>query len=59
MGTPLDASLACSTRGSRPEVSRIGDILRAETVGGVLLVAAAVLALVVGELAVARRVHAR
>ena len=36
-------------RGSWPEVSRIGDILRAETVGGVLLVAAAVLALVVAN----------
>src|SRR5215213_6557306 len=33
-------------RGTWPEVSRIGDILRAETVGGVLLVAAAILALV-------------
>jgi Na+:H+ antiporter, NhaA family len=33
-------------RGSWPEVSRISDILRAETVGGALLVAAAVLALV-------------
>ena len=45
MGTPLDGSRLFA-RGSRPEVSRIGDILRAETVGGVLLVAAAVLALV-------------
>src|SRR5215218_6127749 len=33
-------------RGTWPEVSRIGDILRAETVGGILLVAAAILALV-------------
>lgn len=32
-------------RGTWPEVSRIGDILRTETFGGVLLVAAAVLAL--------------
>ncbi|MBB3101245.1 NhaA family Na+:H+ antiporter [Actinoplanes campanulatus] len=32
-------------RGSWPEVSRIGDILRAETVGGALLLGAAVLAL--------------
>ena len=32
-------------RGSWPEVSRIGDILRAETVGGVLLVVAAIVAL--------------
>ncbi|MDN5932756.1 MAG: Na+/H+ antiporter NhaA, partial [Pseudonocardia sp.] len=32
-------------RGTWPEAHRIGDILRAETVGGVLLVAAAVLAL--------------
>jgi NhaA family Na+:H+ antiporter len=48
MGTPLDGSRLFS-RGSRPEVSRIGDILRAETVGGVLLVAAAVLALVMAN----------
>src|SRR3954451_10691810 len=33
-------------RGSLPEASRIADILRAETVGGALLVGAAVLALV-------------
>ncbi|MGI5521108.1 Na+/H+ antiporter NhaA [Micromonospora sp. CA-259024] len=33
-------------RGSWPEVRRVGDILRTETVGGVLLLAAAVLALV-------------
>ncbi|MBO3744160.1 Na+/H+ antiporter NhaA [Actinoplanes flavus] len=33
-------------RGSWPEVSRIGDILRTETVGGALLLGAAVLALV-------------
>ncbi|GAA1265279.1 Na+/H+ antiporter NhaA [Pseudonocardia aurantiaca] len=33
-------------RGSWPEVRRIGDILRAETVGGVLLVAAAAVALI-------------
>ncbi|GAA1657477.1 Na+/H+ antiporter NhaA [Actinoplanes couchii] len=33
-------------RGSWPEVSRIGDILRTETVGGALLLAAAVVALV-------------
>jgi Na+:H+ antiporter, NhaA family len=33
-------------RGSWPEVSRIADILRAETVGGVLLLGAAVLALI-------------
>ncbi|MBC8093280.1 MAG: Na+/H+ antiporter NhaA, partial [Pseudonocardia sp.] len=32
-------------RGTWPEVSRVGDILRTETVGGVLLVAAAALAL--------------
>ncbi|SCF14197.1 sodium/proton antiporter, NhaA family [Micromonospora coriariae] len=34
------------SRGSWPEVRRIGDILRTETVGGVLLLSAAVLALV-------------
>ena len=33
-------------RGSWPEVSRIAEILRAETVGGALLVGAAVVALV-------------
>ncbi|AEV84668.1 sodium:proton antiporter [Actinoplanes sp. SE50] len=33
-------------RGSWPEVSRIGDILRAETVGGALLLCAAVIALI-------------
>ncbi|MEU4689863.1 Na+/H+ antiporter NhaA [Actinoplanes sp. NPDC023714] len=33
-------------RGTWPEVSRIGDILRAETVGGALLLGAAVLALI-------------
>ena len=33
-------------RGSWPEARRIGDILRAETVGGVLLVAAAAVALI-------------
>jgi NhaA family Na+:H+ antiporter len=33
-------------RGSWPEVSRVGDILRTETVGGALLLGAAVLALV-------------
>jgi NhaA family Na+:H+ antiporter len=33
-------------RGSWPEVSRIGDILRTETVGGALLLGAAVLALI-------------
>ncbi|MDG4781200.1 Na+/H+ antiporter NhaA [Micromonospora sp. WMMD961] len=34
------------SRGSWPEVRRVGDILRTETVGGVLLLVAAVLALV-------------
>ncbi|MEU4679016.1 Na+/H+ antiporter NhaA [Micromonospora sp. NPDC023737] len=34
------------TRGSWPEVRRIGDILRTETVGGLLLLAASVLALI-------------
>ena len=40
-------------RGSWPETARIADILRRETVGGVLLVAAAALALALGQLAVA------
>jgi Na+:H+ antiporter, NhaA family len=48
MGTPFDGSRLFG-RGSKPEVSRICEILRAETVGGVLLVAAAVLALVVAN----------
>ncbi len=39
MGTPSPrATLALLDRGSWPEVRRIGDILRAETVGGALLV---------------------
>jgi NhaA family Na+:H+ antiporter len=47
MGTPSESRPPrLFGRGSWPEVSRIGDILRAETVGGVLLVAAAVLALI-------------
>jgi NhaA family Na+:H+ antiporter len=47
MGTPANGTAPrLFGRGSWPEVSRIGDILRAETVGGVLLVAAAVLALI-------------
>ncbi|GAA0917664.1 hypothetical protein Vau01_111070 [Virgisporangium aurantiacum] len=33
-------------RGSWPEVSRVGDILRTESVGGILLLVAAVVALV-------------
>ncbi|MGH3695289.1 MAG: Na+/H+ antiporter NhaA [Pseudonocardiaceae bacterium] len=47
MGAPFDHTTArLFGRGSWREVRRIGDILRAETVGGVLLVAAAVVALV-------------
>jgi NhaA family Na+:H+ antiporter len=47
MGSPPDRPTPrLFGRGTWPEVSRIGDILRAETVGGVLLVAAAVLALI-------------
>jgi NhaA family Na+:H+ antiporter len=47
MGTPSDGTRPrLFGRGSWPEATRIGDILRAETVGGVLLVAAAVLALI-------------
>jgi Na+:H+ antiporter, NhaA family len=47
MGSPSDRTTPrLFGRGTWPEVSRIGDILRAETVGGVLLVAAAVLALI-------------
>ena len=40
-------SAGCSSgAGSWPEARRIGDVLRAETVGGLLLVGAAVMALV-------------
>ncbi|WP_422772294.1 Na+/H+ antiporter NhaA [Plantactinospora sp. WMMC1484] len=44
--TPGKPSGRIFGRGSWPEVRRIGDILRVETVGGALLLAAAVLALV-------------
>ncbi|MEU6207371.1 Na+/H+ antiporter NhaA [Micromonospora musae] len=43
---PADRTPSLLSRGSWPEVRRIGDILRAETVGGILLLAAAVIALV-------------
>ena len=47
MGTSSDrANHRLFDRGSWPEVSRIGDVLRTETVGGLLLVGAAVVALV-------------
>ena len=42
-------------RGSWPEARRIADILRKETIGGVLLLAGAVVALDLGELALGRR----
>ncbi|WP_433555543.1 Na+/H+ antiporter NhaA [Pseudonocardia xinjiangensis] len=45
MGVPRPAGPSLLGRGSWREVRRIGDILETETVGGVLLVAAAVLAL--------------
>jgi Na+:H+ antiporter, NhaA family len=45
VGTPGDTRTLLG-RGSGPEVRRIGDILRTETVGGVLLVAAAAFALI-------------
>ncbi|AVT29429.1 Na+/H+ antiporter NhaA [Plantactinospora sp. BC1] len=45
MATPGSRMPNLFDRGSWPEVRRIGDILRAETVGGVLLLVAAVLAL--------------
>ncbi|GAB3976661.1 Na+/H+ antiporter NhaA [Plantactinospora veratri] len=45
MATPGSRMPNLFSRGSWPEVRRIGDILRAETVGGVLLLAAAVVAL--------------
>ena len=46
MRTPPGSTARLFGRGSWPEVSRIGEVLRTETVGGVLLVAAAVVALV-------------
>jgi Na+:H+ antiporter, NhaA family len=46
VGTPVRPSLPLLGRGTRREVSRIAEVLRAETVGGLLLVGAAVLALV-------------
>jgi Na+:H+ antiporter, NhaA family len=46
VGTPPERSPSrLFDRGSWPEISRVGDILRAETVGGVLLVGAATIAL--------------
>ena len=45
MSTPGPTRPSLFGRGTWPEASRIADVLRAETVGGVLLVAAAVLAL--------------
>ncbi|TDC40036.1 Na+/H+ antiporter NhaA [Micromonospora sp. 15K316] len=42
---PTERTPSLLSRGSWPEVRRIGDILRAETVGGILLLAAAVIAL--------------
>jgi Na+:H+ antiporter, NhaA family len=46
MGPPARPAPSLIARRSWPEVRRIGDILRAETVGGVLLVAAAAAGLV-------------
>ena len=46
MSTPGSTTSTLFGRGSWGEVRRIGDILRAETVGGVLLVAAAAIALI-------------
>ncbi|MFY1691834.1 Na+/H+ antiporter NhaA [Plantactinospora sp. WMMB782] len=46
MANPGSRTPSLFSRGSWPEVRRIGDILRAETVGGVLLLIAAVIALV-------------
>jgi NhaA family Na+:H+ antiporter len=45
VSTPGPTRPSLFGRGTWPEASRIADVLRAETVGGVLLVAAAVLAL--------------
>jgi Na+:H+ antiporter, NhaA family len=46
MGPPARPTSSLLPRGSWPEVRRIGDILRTETVGGILLVVAAAVALV-------------
>jgi Na+:H+ antiporter, NhaA family len=46
MGPPVHPTASLLARRSWPEVRRIGDILRAETVGGILLVAAAAVGLV-------------
>lgn len=46
MGTPGRRIRPLLSRGTWPEARRIGDILRAETVGGVLLVAATAIALI-------------
>ncbi|MDQ3887611.1 MAG: Na+/H+ antiporter NhaA [Actinomycetota bacterium] len=47
MGTPSDRTMPrLFGRGSWPEASRMGDILRTETVGGALLIGAAAVALV-------------
>jgi NhaA family Na+:H+ antiporter len=46
MGTPGRTTSFLLGRGSWPEVRRIGDILRTETVGGVLLLVAAAIALI-------------
>ncbi|MDG4786642.1 Na+/H+ antiporter NhaA [Micromonospora sp. WMMD1102] len=46
MATPGSRTPSLFSRGSWPEARRIADILRAETVGGVLLLIAAVIALV-------------
>jgi Na+:H+ antiporter, NhaA family len=46
MGPPARPTSSLLPRGSWSEVRRIGDILRAETVGGILLVVAAAVALV-------------
>src|SRR5918999_5638809 len=45
MGPPARPTPSLLTRGSWPEARRIGDILRTETVGGILLVVAAAVAL--------------
>src|ERR671910_377259 len=45
MGQPARPTPSLLARGSWPEARRVGDILRTETVGGVLLVVAAAVAL--------------
>ena len=54
---PRRGSPRLFARGSFLESSRVAEILRAETTGGMLLIAGAVIAIVVGEHPVGGRLH--